>query len=163
MNKRLMSYIILTFSEAMCVFIGIVFPYQVADKNASNNAIYCFQLIFLFSVVAVQCYVYYHKLNYVKFGWLYSFVMFYLSVTVFYVLGEQWGINTKMAFGGFGFEHHDFIFGWDYPIGILGFSIAKLVYQRVIVYSIIKAVHRKIIYKKLSERGKQYADSKSDR
>lgn len=132
--KKYLPYIL----NLSVVFLGIVFPYLAFNENSiyDNHEIIIFILISFALTITLNIFSKIHLRH-----WICSSVIFYITVLLVFLLGDQWGLNTKSIFAPFQIQycsgkHHDplpRILKFNYPIGILILTILNLLIQLIAV------------------------------
>lgn len=141
--KKYLPYV---FNVAI-VFLGIIFPYFLFN----NNSIYEDHEIIIFLLISFVFTIIINIFNEIKFKhWVYSSLIFYLTVLLIFLLGDQWGLNTVNIFTPFQIQHHSTkhydplprLLEFNYPIAILLLSLINMLSQ-LMASKIVKIIKNK--------------------
>lgn len=128
--KKYIPYI----ANLLIAFIGIILTYYLFNNTNiyEDHEIIVFLIISFVFVFALDI-IYDTPLKH----WLLSLPIFYLTVLVLFLIGEQWGLNTANIFTPFQIKHHSInhqdslphLLEFNYPTGILLLTILNLIVQ----------------------------------
>lgn len=124
------------FFNLTIVFIGIIFPYFLFN----NSSIYENHEIIIFLLISFAFTIILNIFNEIQIRhWVCSSLIFYLTVLLIFLLGDQWGLDTRSIFTPFQIQHHSGkhfdplprLLEFNYPIGILVLSLLNLFSQLI--------------------------------